>query len=172
MRHLDKVSELFLQCAGGTAIPVASSFNRFQFLPRKIVRARRSDPAKRRAASAKITQHSISYIVTFIAEILHATSLDVLDVLITLAISRATQKGNGISRNQLSRALNVPLETVRRRVAILLATGIIREREGGLVVPDRRPLGALANHGELIARNAQALGELFGALKAHGIQLG
>jgi hypothetical protein len=143
-------------------------------LPRKVVRPGRGDPARHKAASARIAHSSITYIVTFIAEILRTTSLDVLDVLITLAISRASLVSNagGISRNQLSRALNVPLETVRRRVAILLDKKIIRERENGLVVPERRPLGALANHGELIARNAQALRQLVLDLKAQGVKLG
>jgi hypothetical protein len=142
-------------------------------LPRK-VRPRRSDPAKRKAASAKIAHSSISYIVTFIAEILRTTPLDVLDVLITLAISHASlvSDAGGISRNQLSRALNVPLETVRRRVAVLLDKKVINERETGLVVPERRPLGALANHGELIARNAHALRQLVLDLKTQGIKLG
>jgi len=143
-------------------------------LPRKVVRTCRSDPAKNKAASARIAHPSITYIVTFIAEILRTTSLDVLDVLITLAISRASLMSNagGISRNQLSRALNVPLETVRRRVAILLDKKIIRERESGLVVPERRPLGALANHDELIACNAQALRRLVLDVKAQGVKLG
>ena len=146
-------------------------------LSRKVAKPRRSDPAKRKADSAKIAQHSISYIVTFVTEVLHTSSLDVLDLLITLAISRASLASNGagiaggISRSQVSRALNVPLETVRRRVAILLAKRIIRERADGLVVPLHRPLGALDSHGELIARNAQALGRLFVDLKAQGIKL-
>ena len=154
-------------------IPVASHSHRFRFLPRK-VRPRRSDPAKRKAISAKIAHSSITYIVTFIAEILRTTPLDVLDVLITLAISHASlvSDAGGISRNQLSRALNVPLETVRRRVAVLLDKKVINERETGLVVPERRPLGALANHGELIACNAQALRQLVLDLKAQGVKLG
>ncbi len=108
------------------------------------------------------------------AEILRTTSLDVLDVLITMAISRASLAPNagGISRNQLSRALNVPPETVRRRVVILLDKRIIRERDSGLVVPEHRPLGALRNHDELIARNALALHELVLDLEAQGVKLG
>jgi hypothetical protein len=61
---------------------------------------------------------------------------------------------------------------VRRRVAILLDKKIIRERESGLVVPERRPLGALANHDELIACNAQALRRLVLDVKAQGVKLG
>jgi hypothetical protein len=157
----------------GPTIPVASRSHRFRFLPRKVVRPRRSDPAKRKAASARIAHSSITYIVTFIAEILRTTPLDVLDVLLTLAISRASlaPPAGGISRNQLSRVLNVPLETVRRRVAVLLDKRIIRERESGLVVPDRRPLGALANHDALLARNAQALRQLILDLKAEDVRL-
>jgi hypothetical protein len=139
-------------------------------LPRKVVRPRRGDPARRKAASARIAHPSIIYIVTFIAEILRTTSLDVLDVLLTLAISRASlaPTAGGISRNQLSRVLNVPLETVRRRVAVLLDKKIVRERASGLVV--RRPLGALANHDALLARNAQALRQLVLDLKAEGVR--
>lgn len=115
---------------------------------------------------------SISYIVAFIAEVLRTTSLDVLDVLLTLAIARATPSAGGISRNQLSRALNVPLETVRRRVAVLLDKKIIREGAGGLVVPAHRPLGALANHATLLAHNARVLRLLFVDLKAQGVEFG
>lgn len=96
-----------------------------------------------------------------------------LDVLITLAVSRASlaERQSGISRNQLSRALNVPLETVRRRVAVLLEKRVIRERANGLVVPERQPLGALDNHAALLAHNAQALRRLFRDLKAEGVRL-
>ena len=169
----DKVSDVLLEYASGSHYTGRLTFASIRFLPRKVVRPRRSDPAKRKAASARIAHSSITYIVTFIAEILRTTPLDVLDVLLTLAISRASlaPPAGGISRNQLSRVLNVPLETVRRRVAVLLDKRIIRERESGLVVPDRRPLGALANHDALLARNAQALRQLILDLKAEDVRL-
>ena len=155
----------------GPTIPVASRSHRFRFLPRKVVRPRRSDPAKRKAASARIAHSSITYIVTFIAEILRTTPLDVLDVLLTLAISRASlaPPAGGISRNQLSRFLSVPLEMLRCCVAVLREKKIVRERASGLVV--RRPLGALANHDALLARNAQALRQLILDLKAEDVRL-
>jgi hypothetical protein len=112
-----------------------------------------------------------------VAEVLRTTSLDVLDVLIILAISRASLASDahpperGISRNQLSRALAVPLETVRRRVAVLLEKRVIRERANGLVVPERHPFGALDNHAALLAHNAQALRRLFRDLRAEGVRL-
>ena len=141
-------------------------------MSRTVVRQRRIDPAKHKATSARIAHPAIAYIVTLFAEILRTTSLDVLDVLLILAISRATPNAGGISRNQLSRALNVPLETVRRRVAILIKKRVIAERAGGLVVPQHRPLGALANHGALLAHNAQVLRLLFVDLKAKGVEFG
>src|SRR5450755_5025419 len=98
----------------------------------------------RRAAPITIAHHSIGYIVTVIGEVLRSTSLDVLDVLIIMAISNASvPRGGasakrvmtrGVSRNAVSRALNVPLETVRRRVGQLLKKKIIQERADGLVV--------------------------------------
>lgn len=85
---------------------------------------------------------------------------------------KAREPQPGISRNAVSRALNVPLETVRRRVAVLLKKRVIREHSGGLAVPDAWPLGALDNHAELLACNAQELRRLLVALKRQGIRLG
>ena len=92
----------------------------------------------------------------FIGEVLRTTSLDVLDVLITLTISSANfEAASGTSRSAVSRALDVPLETVRRRVAALIARRIIQERSDGLFVPEFSPLGAPENHARLLALNAQ-----------------
>src|ERR1700750_2445330 len=88
---------------------------------------------------------SMSYIVGVLCEVLHAGDLDILDVLITMAVACANtgpagrpaaerESRRGISRNAVSRAINVPLETVRRRVGGLLARNILEERPGGLVV--------------------------------------
>lgn len=145
---------------------------------------------KKRAAPTTIARHSTSYIVTVIGEVLRSTSLDVLDVLITLAISSSSvppqplprrRRANGrpapvdpprgISRNAVSRSLNVPLETVRRRVSALLEKKVIQERRHGLVVPEVCPLGALDNTAELLALNAQTVRQLFLNLKAQGVRL-
>lgn len=104
---------------------------------------------------------------------LRTTPLDVLDVLITLTISSSNADfPQGISRNQVSRTLNVPLETVRRRVGALLKKRVIRERTGGLFVPQLCPLGALDNHTELAQLNAQTVRRMFLALRATGVRLG
>ena len=135
----------------------------------------------RRAAPITIAHHSIGYIVTVIGEVLRSTSLDVLDVLIIMAISNAsvTRGGasakrvmtRGVSRNAVSRALNVPLETVRRRVGQLLKKKIIQERADGLVVAPVTPLGALQNTAELLALNARTVRQMFLDLKAQGVRL-
>jgi hypothetical protein len=140
-------------------------------LPGRSTKPRRTR-AKRNTAPTTIAQHSISYIVTTIGEVLRTTPLDVLDVLITLTISSSNADfPHGISRNQVSRTLNV-LETVRRRVGALLKKRVIRERTGGLFVPQLCPLGALDNHTALAQLNAQTVRRMFLALKATGVRLG
>ena len=128
----------------------------------------------RNTAATRIAHHSISYIVTFVGEVLRTTSLDVLDVLITLTISSTNAAlGRGTSRTAVSRVLNVPLETVRRRVRALIEKRVIREgKGGGLFVPEFSPLGALDNHARLAAHNAEHVRRLFVALKAQGVRFG
>jgi hypothetical protein len=141
-------------------------------LPGRSTKPRRTS-AKRNTAPTTIAQHSISYIVTTIGEVLRTTPLDVLDVLITLTISSSNADfPHGISRNQVSRTLNVPLETVRRRVGALLKKRVIRERSSGLFVPQLCPLGALDNHTALAQLNAKTVRRMFLALKATGVRLG
>ncbi len=146
-------------------------------MPRQATKPRRARRtaglAKRTTASSKIAHHAIAYIVTFVGEVLRTTSLDVLDVLITLTISSANAEARpGMSRSAISRALDVPLETVRRRDGVLLEKRVIRERSEGLFVPELSPLGALDNHAELLALNAGAVRRLFRDLKATGVRLG
>lgn len=127
----------------------------------------------RNATPTGIARHSISYIVTFISEILRTTSLDVLDVLITLTISSANDAaGRGTSRTAVSRVLAVPLETVRRRVGALIEDRVIEEGQGGLFVPAISPLGALDNHAELVGFNARMVRRLLRDLKAVGVRFG
>jgi hypothetical protein len=76
--------------------------------------------------------------------------------------------GRGISRNAVSRAINVPLETVRRRVGGLLTRNILEERPGGLVVAAAT---GLAGDPRIATLNAQLLRQLYRSLKAQGIRL-
>jgi hypothetical protein len=124
---------------------------------------------------------SMSYIVGVLCEVLHAGDQDILDVLITMAVacantgpagrSNGVSEGDGrrgISRNAVSRAINVPLETVRRRTGALLARGVLEERPGGLVVV--APTG-LAGDPKIANMNAQLLRQLYRSLKGQGIKL-
>jgi len=142
-------------------------------VPRNSVKPRRIRNAAHR--SSAIAWHSTAYIVTVMGAVLRSTPLDALDLLITLAISAKNGDGaqmpRGVSRNAVSRTLNVPLETVRRRVALLLKKRVIAERTGGLVVPADAPLGRLPNNAELLAFNAQTVRQLFADLKAKGVRL-
>jgi hypothetical protein len=151
--------------------------------PKRRRAAKAVRPARRRAAPITIAHHSIGYIVTVIGEVLRSTSLDVLDVLIIMAVSSASvshtrtttspkrRTAHGVSRNAVSRSLNVPLETVRRRVSLLLKKKIIQERADGLIVAPVTPLGALQNTAELLALNARTVRQMFLDLKAQGVRL-
>jgi hypothetical protein len=150
--------------------------------PKRRRAAKAVRPARRRAAPITIAHHSIGYIVTVIGEVLRSTSLDVLDVLIIMAVSSASvshtrstspkrRTAQGVSRNAVSRSLNVPLETVRRRVSLLLKKKIIQERADGLIVAPVTPLGALQNTAELLALNARTVRQMFLDLKAQGVRL-
>ncbi|HXC56793.1 MAG TPA: hypothetical protein VNU97_15955 [Rhizomicrobium sp.] len=135
---------------------------------------------------------SIAYMMAIASEVLRTFPLDFLDLLLVTTIAnsnllhltpRETKKGRrsslaqrdaervGISRNAVSRALNVPLETVRRRIAALIEKKILLEQADGLVFSPDNPLG-LGNNRELGAFNIEMLRLLFRNLKAHGIDLG
>ena len=114
-----------------------------------------------------------------LCEVLHAGDLDILDVLITMAVACAntgpagpptadSDSRRGISRNAVSRAINVPLETVRRRVGGLLARNILEERPGGLVVVAAT---GLVGDPKIANLNAQLLRQLYRSLRAQGIKL-
>jgi hypothetical protein len=130
---------------------------------------------------------SIAYIVAIAGEVLHTFPLDFLDLLLVFTIASANglrpegaarRKGAvgplperlGISRNAVSRALNVPLETVRRRIGVLLEKKVLKEQFDGLVFANENPLG-IGNNTKLQTANVELLRQLFRGLKAAGIKL-
>ena len=130
---------------------------------------------------------SIGYAVAMAGELLHAFPLDFLDLMLVFAIASANvmrspadkaggkQSGPlpdriGISRNAVSRALNIPLETVRRRIGNLLAKKVLVEQADGLVLSPDNPIG-LGNNAQLAAVNVAHLRRLFAGLKAIGLRL-
>jgi hypothetical protein len=147
---------------------------------------------KGKSGPSAIGRLSAAYMIAIFGEVRRRTPLDELDALITMTISGAgllhlvhppvlnavrgasrsgTSEQRGISRSAISRALHVPLETVRRRVRSLLARNVIQERIDGLSLPDTSPLGEFENSSELVALNAKIVRQLYRNLKAVGVRL-
>lgn len=74
-----------------------------------------------------------------------------------------------ISALAVAEGLNLPRETCRRRVAKLVAEGVLLKSARGLVgaYEDRDPDGVLA----AAERNVKLLGRLVRSLKEHGVEL-
>lgn len=131
---------------------------------------------------------SIAYMMAIASKVLRTFPLDFLDLLLvtTIANSNAARAAEapakkrrtaaapperpGISRNAVSRTLNVPLETVRRRVAQLIGKKILLEQADGLVFAPDNPIG-LGDNAELNAFNLEMLRVMFRGLKANGVKL-
>ena len=128
---------------------------------------------------------SIGYVVAMAGEMLHAFPLDFLDLLLVFTITSANAappadgkaphkstalQRTGISRNAVSRALNLPLETVRRRIGKLVKRKVLFEQADGLVFSPDNPLG-LGDNARIAAVNLEHLRQLFRGLKAIGLKL-
>ena len=127
-----------------------------------------------------IGRMSIAYVMALVTEVLRNSPLDFLDLLIVTSVAEANHKPlpgsdaanglRGISRNAVSRRLNVPLETVRRRVANLIKQHVLVEQPDGLVFSSANQAG-LGGNAELDALNYKMLKQLFRELKAKGVSL-
>ncbi|MEI9887462.1 MAG: hypothetical protein WDN08_13365 [Rhizomicrobium sp.] len=135
---------------------------------------------------------AIGYVVAIAGEALRTFPLDFLDLLLVATIASANvlrpppppaparrsrrraapppSERVGISRNAVSRALNIPLETVRRRIAVLVRKKVLNEQADGLVFAPDNPLG-LGHNPRLADVNLTLLRRLFAGLKANGIRL-
>jgi hypothetical protein len=114
---------------------------------------------------------SLSYMVAIIGEVLRTRPVDFMDVLIVTAIFTANGDAKrGVSRNAVHRMLNIPLETVRRRINALIKRKALVEQEDGLVFAYGNDLG-LGNNAALDELNIQQLRLLFRALNENGIEL-
>jgi hypothetical protein len=135
-------------------------------------------------------QLAMSYMMAVAGEFLRRFPIDFLDLLLVTAIAninvsaapakpprrgrKRTQapapERTGISRNAVSRMLNVPLETVRRRVGGLIEKGVLAEQADGLVFSQKNPLG-IGNNTDIATFNLGLLRQLFRDLKAVEIDL-
>ncbi len=117
-----------------------------------------------------VSRHTLAYMLCAISELFrHYEDFDPLDLLIIHNVLNANvinimsdQKlderfasihtvepdeiKQGISRATLSRFLNLPLETIRRRVARLKKKGILAEEKSGLIVSQKNLFGFGNNH--------------------------
>ena len=134
-------------------------------------------------------QLAMSYMMQIAGEFLRRFPIDFLDLLLITTIATVNQappanpprRGRkravtpaperpGISRNAVSRMLNVPLETVRRRVGGLIEQGVLVEQADGLVFSQANPLG-IGNNTDIVLFNLGLLRQLFRNLKGAGIEL-
>jgi hypothetical protein len=144
---------------------------------------RKSSPEDARTAG----RLAIAYMMAIASATLRRFPVDMLDLLLITTIANynvmadeaarrnaalvaATPRRAGISRNAVSRALNIPLETVRRRIAALVAKKVLVEQADGLAFSPDNPIG-LGNNADLAAFNLELLAQLFRDLKACGIEL-
>ncbi|MBS0472244.1 MAG: hypothetical protein JSR60_14325 [Proteobacteria bacterium] len=124
---------------------------------------------------------TIAYLMSLASAVLRSVPIDLLDLLLVTSVANFNtmapdngRAGNGppygISRNAISRSLNIPLETVRRRVARLIERDLLDEQSDGLVFKANESIG-LGNNSTLNVLNLELLRELFGQMKEAGIKL-
>jgi hypothetical protein len=132
---------------------------------------RDANPATKEIDHRLIARLTIGYLMTMIREVMRVRQGDFVDVLICWAILHGNgETERGVSRNAISKMLDMPLETARRRVNRLVQKGTLVEQPDGLVFSfddvlkpgQRTPLDEL---------NLQKLRELVRTLKAHGVDL-
>jgi hypothetical protein len=77
----------------------------------------------------------------------------------------------GISRAAVSRATNLPLETVRRRINHLIEIGVLKERDDGIILSSTNP-HRVGVRRDLMHRHAQLVDRMVRDIRARGVNLG
>ena len=140
-----------------------------------------------------VSRHTLAYMLCAISEMFrHYADFDPLDLLIVHAILNANvihimndpeldkryssihtvepdELKLRVSRAALARFLNLPLETVRRRVSRLKARGILAEENSGLIVTQKN-LFRFGNNHHLQTTNIVLVRKLLRDLKSAGIK--
>jgi hypothetical protein len=118
-----------------------------------------------------VSRLSVAYLLAIITEVMRARQADPMDILISAAVFNGNGEARrGVSRNAVHKMLNIPLETVRRRVKALIERKALFEREDGLVFSCSDALDQ-GQYSPLLALNLQLLRQFFRDLKARGIEL-
>lgn len=138
-----------------------------------------------------VSRHSLAYVLCSISELFRHYDFDPLDLLIIHAVLNANvinvmkdveldkkyasinavEPDNikqGVSRAALSRFLNLPIETIRRRVDRLKKRAILSEVEDGLIVTEKNSFKFGNNH-QLQTTNAVLVRKLLRDLRRAGI---
>ena len=126
------------------------------------------------------------------AQLPNALKLDPIDYIIAIAVGSANvshidndaslsrqyaglvepdSMRRGISRAAVSRATNLPLETVRRRINNLIEADVLKEREDGIILSSTNP-HRVGVRRDLMHRHAQLVDRMVRDIRARGVQLG
>jgi hypothetical protein len=140
-----------------------------------------------------VSRHTLAYMLCAISEMFrHYQDFDPLDLLIIHNVMNANvinimndetldkrfasihtiepdEIKQGMSRAALSRFLNLPLETIRRRVARLKKKGILAEEKSGLIVSEKN-LFRFGNNHHLQNTNIVLVRKLLRDLQRAGIK--
>jgi hypothetical protein len=139
-----------------------------------------------------VSRHSLAYILCSISELFRHYDFDPLDLLIIHAVLNANVINvmrdaeldnrfgsidtvepdsikQGVSRAALSRFLNLPLETIRRRAARLKRVGILSEGAEGLIVTEANAFKFGNNH-HLQTANVHLIRKLLRDLNQVGVR--
>jgi hypothetical protein len=113
---------------------------------------------------------SIGYLMTMTREVMRTRPGKFVDVMIVMAIFHGNaDKKLGVSRNAVSKKLNIPLETARRHINNLIQKGTLVEQGDGLIFvngADFKP----GQRSPLVELHLQQLRLLVRALKELGVE--
>ena len=76
----------------------------------------------------------------------------------------------GVSRAEVSRITQIPLETVRRRINRLIEMGVLADRKDGVIVPETNRMAAASRRRKMHI-NTQLVERLISDLDARGVPL-
>ena len=86
------------------------------------------------------------------------------------ALSEPDWIRRGVSRAEVSRITQIPLETVRRRINRLIEMGVLADRKDGVIVPESNRMAAASRRRKMHI-NTQLIERLISDLDARGVPL-
>jgi hypothetical protein len=154
------------------------------------------DPSRQQEERVKIiSRAAIRFLLNLLgdaAQVPAELKLDPIDYIIAIAVGAANvshidndpalsrqyagliepdSMRRGISRAAVSRATNLPLETVRRRINHLIEIGVLTEREDGIILSSTNS-HRVGVRRDLMHRHAQLVDRMVRDIRARGVNLG